>query len=347
MEKSNIIGLLPNDLLTFLEMMSEPSYRSKQITHWLYQQKATTWDEMKNLPLGFRQVLSQRFDIGQIKIETKMVSSDQSMKYLLRLADGNGIEIVVIPHRKRITICLSTQVGCPVGCSFCATGQSGFSRNLTYQEIVESAWKTQIESNSVIKNIVFMGMGEPLLNYEQLSKAIQVFNHSDGFNIGSRNMTVSTIGIPDKIIKLAQEWPQVNLAVSLHAPKNELRKQLIPINDVYPISQLMKTIEQYIALTHRRVTIEYSLWTDINDQREYAFQLASLLRGLLVHVNLIPGNPIAECHFVPSSPARVMTFARILEDNKINVTIREPRGQDIGAACGELYGLHHKRGVVE
>ena len=168
MEKSNIIGLLPNDLLTFLEMMGEPSYRSKQITHWLYQQKATTWDEMKNLPLGFRQVLSQRFDIGQIKIETKMVSSDQSMKYLLRLADGNGIEIVVIPHRKRITICLSTQVGCPVGCSFCATGQSGFSRNLTYQEIVESAWKTQIESNSVIKNIVFMGMGEPLLNYEHI-----------------------------------------------------------------------------------------------------------------------------------------------------------------------------------
>jgi len=347
MEKSNIIGLLPSDLIPFLEAKGEPSYRSKQITQWLYQKKVTTWDEMKNLPLHLRQELSQSYEIGQTEIETKMVSSDHSNKYLLRLIDGNGIEIVVIPHRKRLTICLSTQVGCPVGCAFCATGQGGFSRNLTYQEIVESAWKAQIEKKSDIKNIVFMGMGEPLLNYEQLSKAIQVFNHPDGFNIGSRHMTVSTVGIPDKIIKLAQDWPQVNLAVSLHAPKNELRKQLIPINDVYPISQILKTIEQYIALTHRRVTIEYSLWTDINDQREYAFQLASLLRGLLVHVNLIPGNPIPECHFVPSSPARVMTFARILEENKINVTIREPRGQDIGAACGELYGLHYKRGVIE
>ena len=347
MEKTNIIGLLSNDLLPFLAAVGEPNYRAKQITHWLYQQKAATWDEMKNLPLNLRQELSQNFDIGQTKVITKIVSADQSTKYLLRLNDGNGIEIVVIPHRKRLTICLSTQVGCPVGCSFCATGQGGYTRNLTYQEIVESAWQAEAESNYDIKNIVFMGMGEPLLNYEQLTKALEVFNAPDGFNIGSRHMTVSTIGIPDKIIKLAQDWPQVNLAVSLHAPKNELRKKLIPINDVYPIPQLIKTIEQYIALTHRRVTIEYSLWTDINDQWECAFQLASLLRGLLVHVNLIPGNPIAECHFVPSSPARVMTFARILEENKINVTIREPRGQDIGAACGELYGLHNERGVTE
>jgi 23S rRNA (adenine2503-C2)-methyltransferase len=347
MEKINVVGLLPGDLAPFVDIWGEPVYRTKQITGWVYQHKVSDWSQMKNLPQFLQQELSRQFDLGQGTIAGKRVSQDGTAKYLFQLPDGKAVEIVMIPHRKRMTLCLSTQVGCPVACTFCATGQAGFIRSLTYQEIVESAWAAEKESGLKINNIVFMGMGEPLLNYDHLVKAIGVLNAEDGFRIGSRHMTVSTIGIPDKIVRLAEDWPQITLAISLHAPKNELRKQLIPINDVYPISLVMKAVEQYIIITNRRVTIEYSLWTDVNDQREYAYQLAALLRGMLVHVNLIPGNPIGQAGFIPSSPARAMTFARILEDQRIHVTIRESRGQDIEAACGELYGLHRKRGGIE
>ncbi|MCX6090073.1 MAG: 23S rRNA (adenine(2503)-C(2))-methyltransferase RlmN [Candidatus Atribacteria bacterium] len=342
MGHKNLVGLLPADLLPFIRKVGESPYRAEQITRWIYQHQASSFEEMKNLPIAFRENLAGEYLIGQERLLTQQRSQDGATKYLFELKDRKAVECVLIPHRKRMTVCLSSQVGCPVGCPFCATGLSGFQRNLDFSEIVEQAWRVGQETSQKINNLVFMGMGEPLLNYEQLTRALKVFQSPHGFGIGVRHITISTVGIPEKIIQLANEWPQINLALSLHAPNNDLRNRLVPLNQAFPIPLLLRAVDESIKKTGRRVTLEYALWKDINDQREYAYELISLLRGRLIHVNLIPGNPVLRSSFIPSSGQRVMTFARILEENKIPVTIRQSRGQDIEAACGELYATQKK-----
>jgi len=340
MEKKSLIGLLPSDIYFWLEAEGEPVFRARQIFQWIYEKKVKSLFDMTNLPLSLREKLDSVFSLGSSQIEETQQSKDGTVKFLIRFLPQDTVEVVFIPHRDHRTLCLSTQVGCPAGCTFCATGLSGFRRNLTYQEIVEELWVVEKETGMVANNLVFMGMGEPLLNYENLNQALQVINSPEGFRKGARRMTISTVGIPDKIIKLGKDWPEINLAWSMHAPRDELRDLLIPLNKVYPLGQVLKAIREYLAITHRRVTVEYTLWQEINDRKEDAQEVAKLLKNLLIHVNLIPGNLVSSSAFSPSSPGRVKAFASVLEEKGIEVTIRKPRGQDIQAACGELYRIY-------
>ncbi len=344
--KRNLIGMLPLDLIPWLGERGEPPYRARQVFRWVYEKKVASFQDMSDIPLELREELSASFLLGTSCLVKESVSADGTKKFLLLFPPGDSVEVVAIPHRSFYTVCLSTQVGCPVRCPFCATGRAGFRRSLTAEEIVEEAWRVSQREKRRITHLVFMGMGEPLLNYEALHRALQVFNSPEGFGIGSRRITISTVGIPEKMLRLAQDWPEVNLALSLHAPSDELRNFLVPLNRVYPIATLMRTLREYLHLTRRRVTIEYTLWQGINDQEEHALQLARLLRGLLVHVNLIPGNRVQGTPFVPSSKKQVEVFATLLRKQGITVTLRRSRGHDIQAACGELYRIHGLGGEV-
>lgn len=339
MIKQNVIGFLWQDFLSWLEANNEPTYRARQITAWIYKKQVTRFEEMSNLPVGLRQRLAEEFQIGTMQVAERRRSADGTEKFLFSLPDASAVESVFIPHRERSTFCLSSQVGCPVGCLFCATGKAGFRRNLTFQEIVEEVWWMEKICGVSVHNLVFMGMGEPLLNYDQLSRALRVINAREGLGIGSRRITISTVGIPENIVRLGREWPEINLAVSLHAPDDELRSSLVPLNRAYPLSLVLKSIREYIKLTNRRVTVEYTLWQDINDGAREAYGLARLVKGMLVHVNLIPGNQIEDSSFSPVSSERIERFARILRENQINVTVRRSRGQEIQASCGELYRI--------
>lgn len=345
--KRNIIGMLPSDLVPWFLERGEPSYRARQVLRWVYEKRVTSFQGMSDLPLKLREELANSFSLGISRCIETRVSSDGSKKFLLAFPSADTVEVVGIPQRFGYTVCLSTQVGCPIGCPFCATGKVGFRRSLRAEEIVEEAWIVASIENRRITHLVFMGMGEPLLNYEALHRALQVFNSPEGFGIGSRRITVSTVGIPEKIVQLGRDWPEVNLALSLHAPTDELRNFLVPLNRVYPIQSLLAALQEYLRCTRRRVTIEYTLWQDVNDKGEHALQLAKLLRGLLVHVNLIPGNSIRGTSFVPAHPRRLGVFATLLREQGIPVTLRRSRGHDIEAACGELYRIHGLRGEVE
>jgi 23S rRNA (adenine2503-C2)-methyltransferase len=344
--KKNIVGMLPEDLVPWLGREGEPSYRARQILRWVYEKKVSSFRDMSDIPLGLREKLSASFVLGTTRIAEVQTSSDGTKKFLLVFPQGDSVEVVAIPQRSWYTVCLSTQVGCPVRCPFCATGRAGFRRPLAADEIVEEAWRVSQNERARITHLVFMGMGEPLLNYGELTRALRVFNSSEGFGIGSRRITVSTVGVPEKILQLARDWPEVNLALSLHAPSDDLRNFLVPLNRTYPLKEVLAAVREYLRLTRRRVTIEYTLWQGLNDGEVHALQLSRLLRGLLVHVNLIPGNRIKGTPFVPSPPERVVAFAALLQKHGIPVTLRRSRGQDIRAACGELYRIHGLRGEV-
>ncbi|HSV31038.1 MAG TPA: 23S rRNA (adenine(2503)-C(2))-methyltransferase RlmN [Atribacteraceae bacterium] len=336
MSKANLVGLLPDDLRTTCMQWGEPAFRTKQICDWVYRKKALSFQEMSNLSSRLRAGLAGRFSLGLSRLIREQVSRDGCRKYLLQLSDGETIESVLIPARNRITLCVSVQAGCPVQCPFCATGLSGFSRNLASSEIVEQVWLLERHTGLKITHLVFMGMGEPLLNYEVLSHALRVINSPDGLGIGVRHITISTIGIPEAMVRLAREWNQVNLALSLHAPNDHLRNRLVPINRVYPIQPVMRALKAHIKETGRRATIEYTLWREVNDLLVHARQLADLLPDSLVHVNLIAGNQVPGSPLLPALMSRVQAFARILTDRNFAVTIRKARGMDIQAACGEL-----------
>lgn len=345
--RRSIIGMLPADLIPWLGERGEPPYRAKQILRWVYEKGVTTFQDMSDVPSKLREDLAATFSLGTGRCVEVRASSDGVKKFLLAFPSGDSVEVVAIPQRSWYTVCLSTQVGCPVGCPFCATGRAGFRRSLTFEEIVEEAWMVKSQEKRRITHLVFMGMGEPLLNYEALSRAIRVFQSPEGFGIGSRRITVSTVGVPENILRLGEEWREVNLALSLHAPTDELRNTLVPLNRVYPIGALFKALRAYIQRTHRRVTIEYTLWHEVNDRREHALELAKLCKGLLVHVNLIPGNRVEGTPFVPSPKRRLEEFATLLEEHGISVTVRKSRGHDIQAACGELYRIHGLGGEMD
>ena len=335
-----LLDLTYDQIRELLVSWGEPTYRADQIWVWLYRSLVGDFEEMTNLPKGLRERLAEATLLRTMSPLEERVSADGlTRKVLLALRDNQTIESVLMHYERRHTACISTQVGCPFGCVFCATGQSGFVRNLTAGEIVEQvlyfAHLLKAEGER-LTNVVLMGMGEPLANYEATWQAIETLTHDDGFNLGARRITISTVGLVPGIRRLAREGTQIGLAVSLHASTDELRDKLIPINRRYPLAQLMAACRHYVERTGRRISFEYALINGINDSPEQARQLAHLLAGLFCHVNLIPLNPVPESPYQPSPRGRILAFQAELNRLKVPNTLRVERGVDIRAGCGQL-----------
>jgi 23S rRNA (adenine2503-C2)-methyltransferase len=338
MQKEPLLGKSPEELRTLVKEMGEPAFRADQLHHWLYVHCVRDFDAMSNLKKSFRDKLAEHYQVGSLTVAEKQVSQDGTIKYLFRLPDGKVVESVLMYFEERGTyaVCLSTQVGCAVNCGFCATGKLGFMRNLTVAEIVEQYVYVQADSGQEVRNIVFMGQGEPLLNYDNLLKAIHILNKSA--EVGMRHITISTSGIVPRIEDLAREDLQLTLAISLHAPDNETRTAIMPLNKKWPLEELMPALHHYVATTGKRLTIEYILLAGVNDQPSHAHALGKLLQGLKCNVNLIPYNPIGDDYGYkrPSNNA-IHRFRAIVSDQYgKKVTVRVERGVDIAAACGQL-----------
>lgn len=350
-----ITGLTQAQLENLVKSMGEPDYRAKQLRKWIYRSLASSFDEMSDLPAAFRQRLAAETRLHSLKPAYQVASQDGTLKILFSLTDGLTIEAALMPYQKeggegRNTICVSTQVGCAIGCPFCATGRQGLQRNLTSGEIIDQVLyfahhlqkphhegKTdEVGTANRLTNIVFMGMGEPLANYDALRQAIELLNSPDGFGLGARNMVVSTAGLVPQIEHFSREKFQVGLAVSLHASENTLRDRLVPINRKYPLEKLIPACREYFLETGRRVSFEYVLFKGINDKAGQARSLARLLRGLNCHVNLIPANNTGDRTFQPPPRRDILNFERELREAGINATLRQSRGQDIDAGCGQL-----------
>jgi 23S rRNA (adenine2503-C2)-methyltransferase len=323
-----------------LAIWGEPSFRARQLWRWLYVHLATEPSQMTNLPQALRDRLGRLYRLSPLTPVAEQVSEDRlTRKALLGLADGETIESVLMEYDQRQTVCVSSQVGCPLGCTFCATGQNGFVRDLSAAEIIDQAlyFARQLRGEGrSLSNIVLMGMGEPLLNYDNVWQAIETWNDHQGFNMGARKITISTSGVVPGIQRLAGEPLQVGLAVSLHAAEDALRDQLVPINTKYPLADLIAACADYVAYTRRRITVEYALIDGVNDTLEQAHQLAGILRGIDCHVNLIPLNPTPGIAYRPSPRHRVRAFQRALTERQIATTVRLRRGVDIQAGCGQL-----------
>ncbi|WKZ21270.1 MAG: 23S rRNA (adenine(2503)-C(2))-methyltransferase RlmN [Candidatus Brocadiaceae baterium WH-1] len=331
--------------------LDEPSYRAKQILSWMYSKGATTFDQMSDLPEYLRKKLSENCRIFRTRINVHTQTGDGTRKFLIILPNGNEIECVLLREGKRITACVSTQVGCAMACRFCASGKSGLERNLTTGEIVEQALhiKEHIHPEERLTHIVFMGIGEPLANYDNVIKAIRIMNANWGLGIGARHITISTVGIISGISRLAQEGIQINLAISLHAPDDIIRSKIIPSNKKASISNILKAAREYFSLTRRDISFEYILIDKINASLHDAESLARLLKGLRCNINLLPLNPIEGCSFRPPSRETIEIFRKTLEKHGLVVTVRKKKGGSIHAACGQLrlqninfYGKHKK-----
>lgn len=334
----NLYGLSEVELESKIVEMGQPRFRAKQIVQWIYEKGATDFDQMTNLPLALRTTLSEHFCFGYLTVDTEQVSQDGTRKRLYRLHDNKLIESVLMPYRDgRRTACISSQAGCAMGCKFCATGQMGFARHLTAEEIFEQAqlFSQELQQQGErLSNIVLMGMGEPFHNYDAVIEAIHLLK--DRLGIGARRITVSTVGLVPKIRAFAQEGLQVKLAISLHSTLDAERTAIMPINRKYPIEELIDACREFVESTNRRITFEYALINGQNDTPEEATRLRNLLQGLMCHVNVIPLNPTAGYEGEPSDPVRVQTFVDILEQGGIPATIRVRRGIDIDAGCGQL-----------
>ncbi|MFZ3132477.1 MAG: 23S rRNA (adenine(2503)-C(2))-methyltransferase RlmN [Desulfosporosinus sp.] len=345
METKELRGCSEDELIEICKEIGLKRFRAIQLFQWVQQKAVRTWEEMKNIGERDRQTLRSRLSLYPLEKVREQRSRDGTRKYLFRLNDGETIECVLMDYartssRDRHTVCVSTQVGCVVGCAFCATGLEGFRRNLSVGEIVGqvldiSYYIRQEDPDFQATNIVFMGMGEPLLNYDQVLQAILLLNHGQGLNIGMRRMTISTCGVVPRIIQLAKDNPQVGLAVSLHAAQDKVRNDLIPMNRRYPLRRLMAACQEYTQITRRRITFEVALTAE-NAKQEEAEALARLLKGQFGHVNLIPVNPVAGTGMERPNPGLMRRFAQVLEDAGISVSSREERGVDIDAACGQL-----------
>ncbi len=327
--------------------LGEPAYRGRQIFRWLQQKLATSWDEMSDLPRGLRgrlSLLGTPF-VPELLRQERSAAGD-TVKSLLKLADGACIETVLMLYarektRDRVSVCVSSHSGCGMGCAFCATARCGAGRKLSAGEMVSQvlaaeAWCREAHYPSGVTNVVYMGMGEPLLNLDAVLRSIEILNSPNGLKIGMRRMTVSTCGLPPQMAELAERAPQLGLAISLHAPNNALRSRLMPVNERYPLEQLIPAAQDYSRRTGRRVTYEYALFRDVNDSNALAVELGKLLKGELCQLNLIPANPVPETDFFPSRPERIAEFVEIVRSFGIETELREARGKDIAAACGQL-----------
>ncbi len=331
-------GLNLKEIEEITDELKASKFRARQIHNWIYLKSVKEIDEMTDLSVKFREELKQIATVTDVKIKVKQVSSDGTIKYLLEYPDGECVETVLMrfDNRANLTACVSSQIGCAVNCSFCATGKRGFIRNLTYKEIIEQVLTIQRDTGLKVTNIVFMGQGEPLLNLDNVLKAMEIFN--ENFQIGARRITVSTSGIIPQMNKLAENDMQSTLAISLHAPNHAIRKQIMPIENKYDMTELKKAMKSYVNKTGRRITIEYLLIKDLNDTIESAKELAEYLSDIKCNVNLIPYNPTAKNDYQRPSNNSIQKFKYLLEHSGKKVTVRLERGSDIDAACGQLKG---------
>lgn len=328
-----LLGLSLAALSEWVQQQGQPAYRGKQLHQWIYQQGARSIGDISVFPKQWRADLAD-VPVGRSDLHYRSPAPDGTVKFLLRLDDGQIIETVGIPTDKRLTVCVSSQVGCPMACDFCATGKGGFVRNLAVHEIVDQVLTVQEDFGDRVSNIVFMGMGEPLLNTENVLAAVRSINTDIG--IGQRQITLSTVGIPGHIRRLAEHHLQVTLAVSLHASNQTLREQLIPSARQYPLESLIAECREYVEVTGRRISFEYVLLGGLNDRTQNAEELAQHLRGFQSHVNLIPYNPIREVDYLRPDDRQIQTFVDALKARHIAVSVRRSRGLAADAACGQL-----------
>jgi 23S rRNA (adenine2503-C2)-methyltransferase len=338
MNKEDIRNLTLEELKAQLEKWGEPSYRAAQVFDWIYKKGATSFGAFTDLPKSLRQRLEENFSLQPLVLADQVKSRDGTEKFLFELADENFIETVLIPAGERKTLCLSTQVGCKFACVFCASGKGGFNRNLFPSEILGQILFLRHKLSVRLTNFVFMGMGEPLDNYENVVKAIRIMNDPQGLGIAARRITISTSGITPGLERLKTLGLQVNLSLSLHSVKEEVRSKLLPINKRYPLKELIRACQDYVAQTGRMMTLEYILLRDINDSAEEARGLAALAKRLRAKVNLIPYSHICGLGFETPPRERTELFLRWLEDRGVSATLRRSKGADIQAACGQLAG---------
>ena len=339
---NHIYNYTIEDFKSYLLSKGEKPFRSTQLIEWLYRHKINSFDEITNMKKSFIETLKEDFTIDRLELVLKQESSDGTIKFLFRLADGNLIETVLMTHDYGYSVCVTTQVGCNMGCQFCASGMKKKLRNLETFEIVLQILMVEELTNLKVSHVVVMGIGEPFDNYENVTKFLEIINYPLGLEIGARHITVSTCGLVEKIYEYSDFPLQVNLAISLHASNNEVRNEIMPINKAYPIEKLIEAIKFYIEKTNRRVTIEYILLRDLNDTYKHANELADLLHGLNVYINLIPYNEVKEKPFKRSTPEAMHAFFDQLKKRRLNVTLRREQGSDIDAACGQLRSKHIK-----
>ena len=335
----NLYGYKLEDLEELMISLGQKKYRATQIFKWIYERGVTNFDEMSDISLSFREVLKNEFTLSIPTIYKKQVSSDGTIKLLLSLSDDSKIETVLMRYNYGLVACVTSQVGCNMGCAFCASGLFKKQRNLEVHELVGQILVLNNllkEENKKITHVVVMGTGEPFDNYDNVMKFIRILNNPHGFAIGARHLTVSTCGLVEKIREYANEGIQINLAISLHAPSDKIRNKIMPISLKYPLDQLMDAVKYYEATAKRRVTFEYILLEDINDSIENAKELAKLIKGTTSYVNLIPYNPVGELKYKRTSGNRVHRFMDALIKEGVNVTVRKEFGTDIDAACGQL-----------
>ncbi len=334
---NDIKSMTLDELKTEITDMGEKSFKAGQIYSWLHKHGVESFDEMTNISKDLRGNLQKKYDIYNCTIEKKLVSVyDSTVKYLFRLNDGELIESVVMKYKYGYTICVSSQVGCKMGCKFCASGIAGFVRNLTASEILSQVYTAQRDLNIRISHIVMMGVGEPLDNFDNVMRFLSLVTDENGLNISMRNISLSTCGVVSGIYKLIDKKLQLTLSVSLHAPNDEIRSNTMPVNDRWNIDELLKACKDYTKATNRRISFEYAMISGVNDSDECARQLGKRLKGMLCHVNLIPVNSVKERDYKKSSDNRIADFIKTLEKFGINVTVRRTLGSDINASCGQL-----------
>ena len=339
----DILSMTLEELTEEFSLMNIQKFRAKQIYEWLHKHLASDYDEMLNIPKALREQLSEKLPLYNCKIARKQISKlDGTVKYLFEIHDGDFVESVVMKYKYGYTICVSSQVGCKMGCAFCASTLGGFKRSLLPGEILSQLYTAQKDLGERISHIVLMGMGEPLDNFDNVMRFLELITDEKGLNISMRNISLSTCGIVPKIHDLLEKHMQLTLSISLHAPSDELRSRIMPINKRYSVDELLKACRKYASETSRRISFEYAMLSGINDSDECANLLASKLKGMLCHVNLIPVNEVAESPFKPSSGERVEQFVQILEKNGINATVRRKLGSDINASCGQLRQKENK-----
>lgn len=336
-QRENLLNLIPSDaearLAAAMKELGQPSYRVGQVLRRLWQVPAATFDDMTELPVALRAALDERFTLPRLELAVRQESSDGTQKFLFRLHDGEAIETVSIPDGNRITLCISSQAGCALQCAFCATGAMGFSRSLEVYELAGQVREMRLLDPPIeVTNIVFMGMGEPMMNWKAVDPTLTLLNDPRAMGIGARHITISTVGVLPGIVALGQRPEQFRLAISIHAPSDELRRQLMPINIKFPLKDVIEAAKVF----DRRVTFEYVMLGGVNDGIEQARELAALARDCRAFVNLIPLHPGGAQGFVPTSGNEISRFARLLRDRDVEVAVRKSRGMDIAAACGQL-----------
>ena len=336
MDKKCLSSYTLEQLAAQLKEMGQPAFRAKQIFHWLHQKHVTEFSAMTDQPKTLLAKLEEEFYIAAPTIQRRQQSKDGTVKYLLRLSDGNCIETVVMRYTYGNTVCVSTQVGCRMGCRFCASTQAGRVRNLEAGEIAAEIYAAQKDIGERISHIVLMGIGEPLDNFDNVMDFLTIISCANGVNIGMRNISLSTCGVVPQIDRLAEKKLQLTLSISLHAPNNKMRSQMMPVNDAYPVETLIAACRRYQKITGRRISFEYSMVRGVNDSPATAKELANLIKGMGAHVNLIPINPVDGSPYSATDAENVKRFQKMLMDLGVNATVRRRLGSDISAACGQL-----------